>query len=294
MKKIILLSVVSIFYFPFLIAQIKYPNLIPYRKGNLWGYCDSNKKVIISPQFDNPAFFKYGGYAIGKNSEGSVVIVTKNKKEGLLSENGKLLMPCEFDKVIYWGDYDYLFVAKKGNEFYKLNLETGKLIDTPFIPIPSQLERIPPSLLESDVLDASFLNITITKNSKNQFTVIRKLYWYPNNQSEIKFDTIQLMALNIKTIYNSDDLFLINRNKKWGIISFGKKMLVPTSFDTITNIWFGKVVAVQKGGNWGLVWPKKSLATPIIYQEVKNNDKGDGFLVKRNNKWGGIARRFKN
>lgn len=39
-----------------LVAQ-KLPKLIPFRKGNLWGYCDSNKKVIIAPKYTRVAIF---------------------------------------------------------------------------------------------------------------------------------------------------------------------------------------------------------------------------------------------
>jgi WG containing repeat len=297
MKKVIALLIVALLCNDVVVAQGSLPNLIPYRKGNLWGYCDSNKKIIITPQFDKPVFFEYL-YSMPPMSEVKVAVVAKNKKEGLLSETGNLLIPCEFDEVGYWDDTSNMFLAKKGNNFYKLDMKTNKLIlynfknGVPFDHLPYQMERID-EIKESALLDIASDNISITAVSKNQFSIIRKSRRYVNNRNEIRFDTIQLAASNIKAISKSDTLFFINQHKKWGIISFQKKMVVPTSFDTIKNIWWGQVFAVQKGNKLGAVWPYKNLATPVIYQDVKNNDYGDGFLVKRNNKWGVLVDDFK-
>src|ERR1051325_7442430 len=36
------------------------PSLIPYRKGNLWGYCDSTEKMVIEPRFKSAELFSDG------------------------------------------------------------------------------------------------------------------------------------------------------------------------------------------------------------------------------------------
>jgi hypothetical protein len=38
------------------------PDLIPYRKGTKWGFCDKNKKIIIPVIYDNVEFF--GAYYV--------------------------------------------------------------------------------------------------------------------------------------------------------------------------------------------------------------------------------------
>jgi hypothetical protein len=42
------------------ISAQRLPDLIPYRKGNLWGYCDSTKRMVIEPRFERAFFFKNG------------------------------------------------------------------------------------------------------------------------------------------------------------------------------------------------------------------------------------------
>lgn len=36
------------------------PDLIPYRKGYKWGFCDKNKKIIIECKYDFAWFFSEG------------------------------------------------------------------------------------------------------------------------------------------------------------------------------------------------------------------------------------------
>jgi len=54
------------------------PNLIPYVKGNKWGYCDTNKKIMIEPQFDEVSLFL-----------GSIAKVKLNGKTGFIDRSGK-------------------------------------------------------------------------------------------------------------------------------------------------------------------------------------------------------------
>ena len=41
------------------------PDLIPYRKGDKWGYCNKEKRIVIVPKFDEVEMF---GLAMGKLS----------------------------------------------------------------------------------------------------------------------------------------------------------------------------------------------------------------------------------
>ncbi|HYG15969.1 MAG TPA: WG repeat-containing protein [Bacteroidia bacterium] len=54
------------------------PELIPYRKGELWGFCDSNKNIIVEPKYDSA--FQY-------SPEYKTAGVVLNKKSGYLDSN---------------------------------------------------------------------------------------------------------------------------------------------------------------------------------------------------------------
>ncbi len=63
--------------------------LIPYRKGNKWGYCTPDKKIVIPCNYDWTKCFykeKYGFAA-----------VRKEEHYGLIEKTGRLVLPCEYD-----------------------------------------------------------------------------------------------------------------------------------------------------------------------------------------------------
>ncbi|MDP3284716.1 MAG: WG repeat-containing protein, partial [Desulfobacterales bacterium] len=51
-------SILLLLFFFSLISQLafcegaKLPDLIPYRKGTKWGFCDKNKKIVIPCKYD--------------------------------------------------------------------------------------------------------------------------------------------------------------------------------------------------------------------------------------------------
>ena len=93
-KSFILAFVLSILLFDFnhLFAQYQenatQPGLIPYRKGNKWGYCDRNKKIIIPIQYDEAWLFFHG-----------VAHVSLNGKSGFVNTKGIEVVPLIFDIV---------------------------------------------------------------------------------------------------------------------------------------------------------------------------------------------------
>lgn len=88
------------------VAQL--PDLIPYRKGNLWGYSDSNKVVKIEPKYSWVDFF----------SENNIAITYKKLDE----KNGSEIF-CLIDSLgkeiftfdIAYGNYDGYFFLKNTN-----------------------------------------------------------------------------------------------------------------------------------------------------------------------------------
>ena len=59
-----------------IIVQWNYQVLIPYHKGDKWGYCDTSKTIIIEPQYEDVSTFKRFAW------------VKKNKKFNLINREG--------------------------------------------------------------------------------------------------------------------------------------------------------------------------------------------------------------
>lgn len=86
------------------------PDLIPYRKGNLWGYCDSTKKMII------PAMFQYADLFIGKTASAEL-----NDKWGIIDTTGKWIIPPKY----YWVEVE----SHNGKRLAEISDEHCGLID---------------------------------------------------------------------------------------------------------------------------------------------------------------------
>ncbi len=80
LTRIIFLIGILFFFFENSFSQ-KLPYLIPYRKGNLWGYCDSTKKIIIEPIYHETNLF----------SEDVAQILLNDSVSGFINKKGKLL-----------------------------------------------------------------------------------------------------------------------------------------------------------------------------------------------------------
>lgn len=114
------------------------PNLIPYRKGNLWGYCDSSKNIIIQAQWaaaypfsGNTAAvangsrfaiidstgkliapFKYKQMIV-KSAAGKRIVYSGNgKKAGVIDSHGKLIIPMNYD-YLQWCGEKYLAAGRR-------------------------------------------------------------------------------------------------------------------------------------------------------------------------------------
>lgn len=62
------------------------PQLIPYRKSNVWGYCNEYKRVIIDCDFSEALPF----------SE-KLARIMKKGRYGFINENGKTVISCKYD-----------------------------------------------------------------------------------------------------------------------------------------------------------------------------------------------------
>lgn len=87
------------------LLEVADPFLIPYRKGDKWGFCDKNKKVIISCLYDSVKPFSDGLAAVEicerwgfVNKFGHIIIPFKYEDVGLFSEQ---LAAVKYDEK--WG-----------------------------------------------------------------------------------------------------------------------------------------------------------------------------------------------
>ena len=64
------------------------PELIPYRKGNKWGYCNREKNILLPVKYDYVERFS-----------GGLAWVLLDGKYGYINMNGRETIPVKYDNV---------------------------------------------------------------------------------------------------------------------------------------------------------------------------------------------------
>ena len=67
--------------------------LIPYRKGLKWGFCDSRKNLLIPLKYEEVELFSEG-----------LAGVKFNDKWGFVDETGREVIPVKYDEVLGFGE----------------------------------------------------------------------------------------------------------------------------------------------------------------------------------------------
>ncbi|HIP37532.1 MAG TPA: WG repeat-containing protein [Crocinitomix sp.] len=82
------MKLLTIILFLFLSYVAQTQSLIPYRKGDKWGYANLSLEVVLKPKYDEVGFF------IDK-----ICWVRKNKKYAFIDNTGKFLTPFKYDNI---------------------------------------------------------------------------------------------------------------------------------------------------------------------------------------------------
>ena len=91
--------------------KIKSSLLIPYRDGNLWGFCDTLGVVKVKP-FANDII----NFSIGNNAKGKYVIKNTNDKISVIDEKKAIILPPTnaYDSIKVSADYEEIAIFKNG------------------------------------------------------------------------------------------------------------------------------------------------------------------------------------
>lgn len=271
MKKITLLILFIIIFQTLspLLAQYDY-SYIPYRKGNKWGYCDTAKKVIIKPAYDNVTDHFY----ILKDSNPAIKVtqVTINDKLGVIDSTGRVIIPCKYKSVTYYRGLSSIgYVDEKS--YFLLNMIDGKIVEVPY-------KNDKPDLKEVQIMAPYY---DTEKIKPGLFKVV-----HVKVNSEYKYERIDSMTINADTLISPDipdSIFLIKRNKKWGLASMRRNTFLPAKYDTIIKTYYSRTYVLKEKQNW-IVYKQteaEGAFTQFKYFKLLNNSY---FLTKRDLKYG--------
>jgi hypothetical protein len=167
--------------------------LIPYRKGNLWGYSKEDKTIVVKPEFDKITYFN-------DNQPG---IVVKNKKVGLMSAKGELLIPVK-----------YIYMAKDGKGYTAISDSGRVYFDENFKKIDSPIEEDTELMSPRQPYDFSEANGK--KGLKGKPPVYDEMFEF---------------------IVNGNRYFTALKDGKYGVINENEKIVIPFIYDFLSSIY---------------------------------------------------------
>jgi len=328
MKKILFLLKLTLLLCSFTgLTQPKY--FIFEEKGKL-GLVDLQGKTVLAPTFNSieekqPYFFAcsktkgcsvYNGNlqlvlkgdynSIELGCEGQF-IVEKNRKYGVVSEKGTIILPLKYSFIdsnkngytVTLNDKTGLFNSE-GKEIIPISyhwIYTDKIDDN--IPIVAELDGkegyintknewvIPPTYRDAfafrqglakvrEVRDYIYINLKgepVIQDFDADVIEPSDNTYIVGVRKECKYMVYDLNG-NLLDTYDllrknlSDDaIFAVKKGGKWGYIDGYGKVIIPLEYEEVRNFSEG-LAAVRKDGKWGYINPKNEIVIPIEFTNI--------------------------
>jgi hypothetical protein len=261
--------------------------LIPYRKGDKWGFCTPDKKIVIECQFDYVKFFE-GNYAEGTINKEEIFVdrggeyIKKESKnlESFKFENEYDEVDARFSNgVKKYKNYEISnaqVAVKKSNKFGFVNLKNETII-----PFHYDWDSYP-QLIKFNFFPIFKDGIVFLKKENkwgaldtNGEIIIPFLYESYGFHDFIDFTMEEGFIENFINVKFND---------KWGIIDRNGKMIIPFEYDMCYH-FFENLAVVKSNNKYGVIDKNNRLIVPSIYDKI-SNFKGGLAKIENNNKYG--------
>ncbi|NDW18198.1 WG repeat-containing protein [Dysgonomonas sp. 216] len=240
MKRNIILVITSL-----LVLSLHAQTTVVFEKNEKFGL-KVNDKVVLKPSFDYMHPLKDGFF-----------LAEKDKKIGVVSKNGKTILPIEYEDIQLFGD-DHFKVMKNGL-WGVVNVFNGVLLPAEH----SSLKQL-----------TSFLWETVGINGK------RGLF--------SKFgQTVSSVSDCDEIIPITDNLLLVRSGRKMGVIDDMGNTLIPAYFEKLEQLPFDNLYKVVREGKIGVMDISGHTIAEPLYDELDCSNKRY-MVLKRAGKLGFI------
>ena len=217
---------------------------ISFRKDKKWGIANVDGKIIASPKFDEILFLK------------NQFFQTKlGNKFGLLTVDGKEILSNESDEIQVYNSQLLFFqknkkwgaVNAKGQQVIRPSFQSFFRLSDNFIKLISNARIFLYAIAQEKIITKgqyetyyAFSNnyVLCKKNRK-----LGLLNASGNKLLEVQYDEIQ---------YFCENQFRVNRDGKWGVVSFNDEIIIPLIYEFIRPLQY-KMCVVKNGGRLGIV-----------------------------------------
>ena len=313
MKKILFLLKLTLLLCSFTgLTQPKY--FIFEKKGKL-GLVDLQGKTVLAPTFNSieekqPYFFACsktkgcsvynedlqlvlkGDYnSIELGCEGQF-IVEKNRKYGVVSEKGTIILPLKYSFI---NSNKNGYTVKLNGKVGLFNLEGKEIIPISYHWIyTDKIDDNIPIVAELDGKEGYI-------NTKNEWVIpptYRDAFAFRQGLAKVR-EVRDYIYINLKgepviqdfdadVIEPSDNTYIVGVRKECKYMVYDLNGNLLDTYNLLRNNWSDDAIfAVKKGGKWGYIDGYGKVIIPLEYEEVRNFSEGLA-AVRKDGKWGYI------
>ncbi|MFZ8832661.1 MAG: WG repeat-containing protein, partial [Candidatus Caldipriscus sp.] len=221
---------VNIFFVPLFFGALYGENLIPYRKGDKWGFSTEDKKIVVPPKYDRVWPFR--------EDETATKVMLKGKY-GMIDRRGKEVVRPIYDEIEWFSES--LLLVKFNNKYGLLNANNFKEVVKP---VYDEIKRSP--------FSESFLMVKLN----DKYGLLRA-----DNFKEV----VKPVYDEIKRI--SGSFLMVKLNDKYGLLRADNfKEVVKPKYSNIEKIWGYSYSKVYVGDKIGLIDTTGNEVIPVKYE----------------------------
>jgi len=280
--------------------------LIPYRKGELWGYCRPDKKLVIAPQFKEASMFEGPITSVKCDSEYCVI----NKKGVVLYKRNS------YTGVVNKGRH---YVTHKNSYNAQLHDEYGKAVTKVYNGIESYNQYgyavVTSGYVKKGLIDKEYKEILPAMYGSVEFVTDKIVQVYEDKKGYglIELATGKIIAEGYGKIYAPrEGLMMVEKGGLYGFMNMEGKEIIALKYDkeipdeeqpnvrynesTYENYrydgYYEGLAVVRKDGKAGYIDKQGKVAIPFEYERAYGFERGRAW-VKSGGRWGIIDRKGK-
>ncbi|RPI17512.1 MAG: WG repeat-containing protein [Ignavibacteriae bacterium] len=286
--------------------------LIPYRKGDRWGYANLKKEVVIPCKYDSVrAYDTYYKSYVHRSYIKSLLEVMLNGYYGYVNRKGKEVIPCVIKKPdfkngavsatengikVFWDSLGHKTIPKqKYDEVY--GYSTGLIV----VKKGSYYGCIDKN--GNEVIPC--INDDIELYSENDFEKAQRNNWRPVHMAALgdhfnsyiyalfdnkgRFISSYKYEGPVNYFEISEGLIAVSVNCKWGFIDTLGNEVIPFHYDYAESFYNG-LAQVEIDGHYGFIDHSNNIIIPVKYEYAPYIFKDDLESVNLNGKSGMVDR----
>ncbi len=271
--------------YPYIGEFNKY-GIAPIKDGKYFGYINTDLKVVIEPVYRSLGSFNEFGLASACKDAGN-----NTMKCGYLKYDGSEVIPLSFDEVANFNKFGLVVVREnaKNCSMPAGNCKVDMVYDLTGTQVIGKTNEAAPIGIRYAATDTVF---------NGSFIVVKTFVPDKNGNEELEYNLIErnsvkrITTQGYKSIrkYDSNLLFPVLKEGKWGLIDTTGKIIAKPSYKEMFNSTEGLYGVKYENNKYGFIDKKGKVQVAFDYDEVRPFNNGLAIVSKGSGKLGIINR----